>query len=322
MRLLLALLLLICHASLAQKVEKGDMVEFKYQQPPLDPILQQFSSYSLFVTAPGRMQEQDATEKKAVIYVDLKGFKEIYNNLDGDVRVIIAWNPVKQPKEGGILGTKGSKENPLYYYYHNFNTRVSATIRDTENDTIFHYLHDRTVKVSGDLKSSKVEAEKSWREQSKGAPASMYLRGVKAMNDTLNERFCFRDKILPAYVYLIKEKKFAYPEVNKAAQHVQQVLLNHSSSTDLLKEETKQLVEKDIQVFQVLLKESTPQDKKSKVNGQVTNALKWNLGVCYFLIEDYQKAYQSLKNVKDSDPKFGKNLDKLLKEYQNMSWRK
>lgn len=138
---------------------------------------------------------------------------------------------------------------------------------------------------------------------------------MKAVNEHLNSLFGYSVKKRQTVVFNVVPKKYTYDEYQKAFELALFGYNNVKSDKSAAKEKIQQAID----IWTGALKESTPSDKKSRVNNDVTVATYLNLTEAYIWLDEYEKAEESILKLTSLDPsrkerKHSESLTEILKE--------
>jgi len=228
--------------------------------------------------------EQEAITNK----IDLKG----YNKGEGGAVLTIIYEGIQnarilKSKSGTGVLTK-YKHSALYKMPIHFKFDVPAQGIVYEKS----FNKDKTQKL---IKSEKSEYDFLiwWMDNEnnywKNIQTQVFNTSLNKVNSDLNDKFGFPIKSLKTEVYVVKKyKDHNYSEFVDALTYAKSGYdLIHK---DVNKVNAKDKINKSINIWLDLLKESNPSDNKSKINKKVTALLYANLAEAFLWIDDFENS--------------------------------
>lgn len=199
------------------------------------------------------------------------------------------------------LKSRTTDEKKTYYKYTN-NFTLFYNIMLYRNDILL-WKDSKLIsgKATGPEKSSRSSAVSSHNKAiltAKGEKISVTAKDIKV---DIDELFIDVDKKVDIFMYMIKAKKHNYDAYNKKTESIQSMLAN--KKFDNLGE--------SVEFYERILTESDVENKKAKVNLEVTAATHFNLGVTHFMLKEYKSAIKHLKAARKLKGLRLTNLDYL-----------
>jgi hypothetical protein len=113
-------------------------------------------------------------------------------------------------------------------------------------------------------------------------------KNMATINEVLNSNFAFKKKTHETVVLIVKDKKQDYSDLNTAYLAL---LEGYNQLTDdFEKKESKVKIAEAIAIYEKALTESDMENKKARINEEVTLAIYWNLIEAYIWNDDFAKA--------------------------------
>lgn len=111
-------------------------------------------------------------------------------------------------------------------------------------------------------------------------------------------------------IYSAKAKKFDYSELDKAKDDfIEAVKIINSQS---LTADAKELLKGSIETWQNALLESDFSNQKSRINNEIASCLYLNIANSYLLLNDFDKANSSIKELKDKNQSIKSKLERKV----------
>lgn len=282
----------------AQKLKKESLGDYKYTQLPIDASLVGLKTYKVIGLGNEYGPNGITRLEKAI---DLIGFEEKDKMTTNpvDFEISVEKFPVtftKRELKSKVKTTKkdGVEVKNTWYHYvatakYNFVLRINKG-----GEVIFKTANAGEEKVVGKEFKSSPNALSNFRTTKQNYRSSLVEKKVGALNAEVNDKFCFPVKKLHVRSAHIKPKKHNYDDYEK-------IFLDMKAGYDVVKidenniDGAKESLNKAIEGFETLLKESDTGNKKARINHDITAALFLNIGHCYLFMKDYAKANEYYK---------------------------
>lgn len=278
---------------LAQKLKKELLGDYTYTQLPIDVSLVGSKTYKVIGVGNEYGPNGFARLEEAI---DLIGFEEKDRMTTNpvDFEISIEKFPVtftKRELKSKVKTTKkdGVEVKKTWYHYvaiakYNFVLRINKG-----GEVIFKTENAGEEKIIGKEFKSSANALSSFRTTKSDYRSSLIAKKVGELNAEVNDKFCFPVKKLLIRSAHVKPKKHNYDDYEK-------IFLDMKAGFDVVKidenniDAAKESLNKAIDGFEALLKESNTENKKARINHDITAALYLNIGHCYLFMKDYEKA--------------------------------
>lgn len=204
---------------------------------------------------------------------------------------------------------------------------------------LFEYRHPMTIQVEHPVKgviySESIEAFNKFKEEKTGdyrtqreldqkhntstmlskAKEKTLSDNLKAANERINTLFGYSVKKRSTSLFFVEPKKYTYEEYQQALEQI----VSGYNALKIDKPAATEKINKAIELWSGALKESTPSDKKSRINNDVTVATYLNLAEAYMWVDNYEKAEECLLklmslDVSRKERKFSEELAELIKD--------
>jgi tetratricopeptide (TPR) repeat protein len=289
--LFIALMGLFALNGMAQKVDREPVGYYSYTQFPLETSLVNFKTY--------KVVSKDAMDAyktdKMVAAINLIGFEEKEAGQDADFTVEIQEYPIKigdsERKTRVETYKQDGVEKKRTYYYYSAKATFKYKVRVFANlDEIIYsdeVSGNETVTGGEDQNSSK--AYDSFKSKRSTYMADLISEKAGVISSRINERYCFpikKERIESAF---IKAKKFNYDDYTGFFESMKEGYGIVSNDENAITEAMPSF-DKAIEGFKKMLTESDPENRKARINKSVTALLYANIGNCYFMLKEYDKA--------------------------------
>ena len=306
--------------SIAQNSDKTNCGRIGYIQPPSNMVLQTFKTFYIDATVP-----DNNANYKQIIYdrINLPGFTRTEVRESADFIINYTMFPLvfekteesTQTSESEVNGVKTSKTtySALASYQHK-NT-INVLLKDGTS-VFFDERADRSIH-NGEAADSKSAALTSFEKTKINSATDRLKEAIGIMRDKIIETYCYLPKTNGVDIITVKPKKFNYDNFNKGAELIKQAVAMQTADF-LTPEEAKTLCKQAIDLWLVELKESDLVDKKARINDELTAALYYNIGIAYFICEDYSLAYENLLKASEFDKNVTGQHYSLTKDSKTM----
>lgn len=176
-------------------------------------------------------------------------------------------------------------------------THATAIVYNSEGSEIYSKLSSQSSSAyKSSYYSSESECKKKWQEVRSSKLRQLENEAIKKtmkfLRSDLTANIGYPTKDRKTYLFLVKEKKFSYTELNDTyAIMAEAYALIQSESQKNYREEK---IRSAIAVWEHELEEKDLKDKKARINPKVSAALFLNIAEAYFWINDFDKARQYL----------------------------
>jgi hypothetical protein len=231
-----------------------------------------------------------APDNAVIITAMLKGFQYT----EPQMKV----NEVSKTKDGVAY-----KEKEYYYelsYRHPMGLKVEVPGQGIVLNEYFEDLNRYTVYNTQKYKSDTL-LMKSFNKFTflSGLEDQLVVNNLKYMNDILNNRFGFTKLNAQEEIFLVQAKKFQYPDYQQAFEAT--TLGLGQLSADVQRTVAAQNLNSAVGIWENALKESQPENKKARVNGNVTTATFFNIALVSIYANEFGKAEIYLNKIFASD---------------------
>lgn len=276
----------------AQKVKKEVVGNYKYTQLPSDLALKSYKTYK--VTPHG--EDVDSYVKDAIeSAVKLVGFeKKGRNSDDVDFRVDAEKYPLKSTKPERSTSEKTKKvdgvEKVTKYYTYSSTVSYKYVSRIYLNgDKIYEKHVDVKETVRGNRSTSSSTAYTNYSNELKKFKQDADTEHAGSIGYHINEIYGYPVKNQRLMSAHIKPKKHSYDDYETVFASMREGYIITSEDEDAI-EAAKPSLEKAIQGFEELLKEADIENKKARINKDVTALVYLNIANCHFMLKNYTAA--------------------------------
>lgn len=307
---LIVVLICFVFSASAQKASKESLGKYVATKLPMKPLPQEFESYKVIVDA-------DDMNQKDFIHSALKvpGFKKMDKNMDKepDFKLIVEAYPFTYSdpeKTNSTTTTKVDgveKKTKTYGYKGKIRYKFKFLMKDS-NDTIYiKEPLEGTEKISTSGHANYTKASEAYKSKANSAKNSITKSQFNYINSKLSSNYgTSKVSYFPnAYSVKVKRKtKFDYSDLISAYEIFVEAFKIIAESENNI-EKFNALISPAIVKWENALKESNVDDKKCRINQDVTCLIYHNIGIAYFLEKDYQKAIENLSKCKEIKKSFG-----------------
>ncbi|MCB9223616.1 MAG: tetratricopeptide repeat protein [Crocinitomicaceae bacterium] len=301
--LLLSGLCLLSSLSFAQKSDKTDCGFIQFIQPPMDYTLASNKTYYRLVTVPSNeMKIQSALEGE----ISLDGFEKISVRDQADFTVMVTVNQLIY--ESPVVKTvpKEKEENGVKTNYNMY--KATAPYKMTVSTSIVlkdgSVVHEDVVNENGTLETAEQKsvemAKQFFQSDMDSHKRKITTNAVKLMNTTILNKFCHLTVKKSFELVKVKPKKFDYDNFNKGVDVCAKAVPLYTAGFQTT-DEIKSICIEAIDLWKKELAESNLEDNKARINKNLTAALYFNIGMAYFLMEEYDLAVTNLEKGHEVD---------------------
>lgn len=307
----------------AQKTKKEVCGSLEYIQPPSDPALKNAKTYFI---APNVSYYQGFQASEIKGYFNLQGFSQIHVKENADFVVEVTVYPLTfdspKSKTNTSKSTKDGVTTTKYSYSYSGNYHYKFTLNAYSKDGISFYRDEyagsSSLSASG-YKSASAAREKYYSNKA-NASRTFVNSGVKNLSNRMANIFCYLNKKQQVKMMMIKPKKYDYDNFNTAVENLKKAITMQAMNKTVTNESLV-LIQEAIGFWQADLKESDPETKKARVNKHVTAAAYFNIGIAYFVMEDYENAAINLEKAQEFEKSVIGYHDYWIKTAKDMQLR-
>lgn len=314
--LFLGAIVALSTTAVAQKVQKETFGDFTYTQTPSNLALSELESYFVEASVPSN-DNYKVDEVQAAS--NLTGHEKIMNRQNATFVVKYTVYPTtfgtpEYERQTNTRTNKDGTKTPTYTYnYKGYYTyKIAVMIYDMEGNTIHTDEVGATKAINKSSTKSASAANNLYKAERVSIRRSNTTSTVNELNKKLDEVFCTLQKTIQMRAIKIKEKKYEYPEFNAA--------------TDALKEACSAPNEANLKAaiaaWEVDLEESDPDNRKARVDKNVTGAAYYDIALAYFALGEYAKSEEAFNKATEFDKNVTIMHQVLAKTAADMEMRK
>ncbi len=290
----LTLIMVICFPGVlqAQKLKKEAVGKYTYIQSPIDIRLVGSETYKVV----GHGDYVDSYEKdKMNEAINLAGFEKKDRNTNTvDFKVDVEKYSIKfgDSKKNTRVSTtkKDGVETKTNYYSYSCPATFKYILRIYKgSEDLFKKENAGDETVTGGESTSSNTAWEKFSTAKKEYKSKVTAKKLEPLNSAINDKFGFPEKVINMRSAHLKPKKHNYDDYDKVFEHMKEGYIIVAADENNV-EEAKDAFTKSIEGFEMILKESDPENKKARINNDITALLYLNIGHCYFLMKDYTEA--------------------------------
>lgn len=307
---LIILMMLIFATVYAQNDEKEILGKYRYVRLPKSPMPKEFKVYTVDVRSQD-LYLRDAAYGK----INIEGYKKLDKNVSeaGDFTVKIEIYPfeysgVETYSYQSTVKTDGVEKKITQYGYKGKARYKMELVVIDKNDSIYHKqsIGDVSKWDNSNYKTLK-DASNFSESHIKDLPMSIVTNFISGNNGELNNKFGFvPSQLVPLNftVKISKKCKFDYSDLTSASEQLKaafEIVSKDENNTQAF----NAAIEPAIAKWTKALAEANVEDKKARINKNLTCALYHNLGTAYFLSKDYEKAKANFEKCKEIKSSYG-----------------
>ena len=231
-------------------------------------------------------------EDLAAKYLTLDGYdKGNYNPvfITVELKSFEKKDPEKKTKTTG----SGENQKTTTSYYTKYKIPVKLTIEDVVNGVIF----DNVLPISTDFYTYKSSTEPSFEEVKKFATNDLLSYTGKYINSNYGKT---KMNLSTTVMVIQKYKKHRYPEMEEALPHA----LSGYRNIYLDKAKSISSFNKAINIWEKLITQYNPNNKKAKMNREATWYTMLNIAEAYLWIDNFDKSEEYLSRMEAVMPKW------------------
>jgi tetratricopeptide (TPR) repeat protein len=288
----------------AQRVDKEKVGIYQYVQLPSDITLVNFKTYK--VDAKG--MNGDAYRRDAIASnIALAGYDKIGSREDADFIVEVEEYPLRygepqrRTQERTVKVDGVEKKVTDYWYSNACNYKYVLHIFNKAGELLLTKEASGEDNIVGRTESSASKAWESYGVAVQQHESSVIPEKVSMLNSIINNVYCFPVKREDIIAGNVKAKKFDYSDVNAGYELLvagfEIVRVNENAIDDAAVK-----FNEAITTFTKVLGESNLEDKKARIDKDITAMLYYNIAVSYFLMKDYTKAIENFSKAIEVKP--------------------
>jgi len=290
------LLFSVCH-SFAQKVKKDGLGYFNYVQPRSSTLLDEVLNYKINVET-----QSDNTYRRELIEKEfsINGFSKIEDRNRAGFMISIEETPFKfgLSKKQTISG--GENGQTSYFYKGKIDYLYKLKVLDIEGKEVYIDVLRGDSKTVGRSSTSIKDAHQNYIKDKHQFKENCAKEAAQKLSKSFNDHFTDIEKTVHLRVVNIKEKKYEYPGFHKAYNDLKAMytILNVDNTKT---EQSTKLKDNCIAFWTDFVKGATPDDKKSRINAEVTAAAYYDLGLVYFFDGNFKEATLNFEKAASYD---------------------
>ncbi len=307
----------------AQKIDREKLGYFNYLQPPASTVLEDDAFYLLLI----ELEDKDAYRRQLAEQKFKAGkFKQADTDNPYDFTIRItegAFNygsSKKNTTSEKYTVDKVEKTRAIYYYKGDVRYHYTLKVINNNGEEIFREDATGTTTMTGDRSESLSLAHDNYVKQKVKVKEEILMEQVQRLNDIFNNQYATVEKTVHLTAIRIKEKKYDYPLFNQAFEDIERaynILKTASAPTA----ESDEKLKGAVHVYTSFVKGATPNEGKSKKNNDVTAAAYYNLGIAYFLVQDYANATTNFNMAASFDDKIVYDVSHLSDVSETLAQR-
>lgn len=252
---------------------------------PQDPV---YPDYPYLEEVPLPILTEEIASENLSNKIDLKG----YNKGEGGAKLTFTYDGIQNAKI--VNKVLGSGAMTKYQYSANYKMPLNVKLEVPGQGVVYEksfYNNDskKTIKSYSSEYDFKIWWMDNGENYWKSLQNNLLNAALSKVNSELNEKFGFPVKSNNTEVYVVKKYKnhnySAFVDALTYAKSGYDLL-----SSDVNKINAKEKINKSINIWLDLLKESNLSDNKSKINKKATALLYANLAEAYLWIDDFENA--------------------------------
>lgn len=283
----------------AQKVQKEGVGDYKYVQLPSKITLVDFKTYN--VDAKG--MNDDAYRRDAIrSQISLAGYDKLSARAEADFVVEVEEYPLRfsdAEKKSKTTTTKVDgveKKSTSYWYVSKCNFKYVLRVFDKAGAQMFADELAGEDAITGGQDGSSSTAWENYKTAINNYRSSVISDKVSSLNGRINNKYCFPVKSEYIVAGKVKPKKHDYSDING-------VLDVFKAGFEIVKadenaiEEAAVKLDEAISIYKKVLEESDIENKKARINKDVTAALYYNIAISCYLLKDYPMAIENFNKA-------------------------
>ncbi len=298
---IVALLLILSVMAFAQKTDMNN-VKISYTQLPLQPLDESIKTYKSVLSMDVTLENTDLNKLKNQ-YLKLQGYSKSEDQ--SDILIAVNFEDFQINKElitKDVFNVNQGKNVTGYYYKINCIYPVSLKLTSNDGATIFEQPIEHDEKLlnidfekwtySTSELDSKFNAQQD--ELFKDLKNKCDKKALTEIKNTLASNFSYLEVTKKIKIASGKGKKMDYSDLESAILNMEKAfeMISSQSAPDDINTELNNA----IAVWENALKESSS-DKKARINEQITTMLYYNMGIAYWWMLDFTKAFENIEKA-------------------------
>lgn len=284
--------LFLCSGLFAQSIKKETFGLYNYLQPRVSSALDDAKLYYLKIElSDDELHRRKSIEEELEINkFDLAGASDEY-----DFTIQINESDFKfgesKRQSASRTVTENGKERRItdYYYVGTMGYSYVIKVLDKNDEELFREIISGNVTTKGSKSTSYSSALKSYNRQKFTAKEKVVGDFIDKASAAISEYFTDVEKTMYMRVPYVKSKKFDYPEFDQAYALLEKSYNSLNDDVNI-SETTIADLNQVIELLTSYLNEADIENKKAKVNRDVTSATHFDIGMAYFMMRDYTNA--------------------------------
>lgn len=305
--LLIAIFTAMGLQSFAQRLDK-ERGRLAYTQLPLTPLPEDITKYWVNIDL-GYLFAGDSKTETLNKIKDAATISHLEKTLDEGVELLVRLETYY--KSEVVFSTvdkkekRDDKEVSVTYYFVTFDYKYPLYFEvklpgemEALNSGFSNNSNNMVNYRSADFKSSR-ERNDWWNANYKtlqtNLRTSLLNTNVNNLKNTLEDLYSYgKNTNYTEFVAVKKFKKFEYPDLDLALEKVKAGIEEISEDDIVFNEKFTANMEEAIVIWEKALEESDPENKKTRINEKVTEAIYNNLALTYVLMSDFEKADETI----------------------------
>ncbi len=277
----------------AQKI-RSEQLLVNYTQLPLKPLPENIKTYYTEIKSSFLSPQQ--TESYRTRYLKLEGYEEV--SRDEDLTISVDFDRMVVSSED-IVSTWNPKrpDEPRYFYYkisYTLPSQFAVITRDGKEiyydeggcGQVYFYEFGRNAQFKEE-KELHQAYEKKRTELSEREEDNAIQNILRSINTLIADEIAFTKKSTKFHVAIVKGK-YNYSDLEDALGYMEEGFGVISRKEEAQK--ANAYFEKAIQIWQKALQESNLNDKKARINAQISSRLYYNCALAYLWMTDFKNA--------------------------------
>ena len=245
--------------------------------------------------------------------LDLENLASKYLSLDGYEKgnyspVFITVQLKDFEKKESIPKTKTTGDGENAKTTTTYSTKYKIPVKLTIESSLNGILYDQVLPVSTEYHTYSSKTEPTFDEVKQFATKDLLSYTGKYLDNNYGKT---KMNLKTSVVLIKKYKRYKYNEYEEALPHA----LSGYKNMYLDKIKSVSSFNKAINIWEKILEEYSPNNKKARINREVAFYTMLNIGEAYMWIDDYEKADEYFSKMEATMPKWSNN--KRLKESKN-----
>lgn len=270
----------------AQKVKTEGLGYYNYIHPRASTELDNMSRYFIHVaTQDGEAYRRELIESE----LKLDAYQRVQDRNIAEFMIQIDEAEFKfgPSKKKSISG--GENGATTHYYAGTIDYHYLIRVLNTSGEELTRKIQRGSLKTSGRSSTSVKDAHRNYIADKHKFKENCAKEAATKMGNWFKDTFLDQEKTLHLRATTIKNKKFEYPGFQSAYNDLR-LIYDAINSGEKLNAEVETKRDNCISFWTEFVKDKTPEDKKSRINADVTAAAYYNLGLVYFFDRQFKMA--------------------------------